>query len=238
MIQAKELAEERKTDKTTVVVALDGSDYSDLVIDWCAQTLFPTADEVTLVQAFGYSPMPEQICALLGGPILPQDEVDETNETLKALAREKATKSLRKYSQQMMQSSGRKADNLVPLLAEVQQKAKYALLKYVEKVTPDFLVCGSRGMGAVGRALLGSTSDFLAHNANCSVVIVKGDLPNKAKSREREVDVDVLEDEEDSREEARGGEAGEENGSPAAADAAAVTKKLAAECKEEKDSAQ
>jgi len=109
---------------------------------------------------------------------------------------------------------GRKADNLVPLLAEVQQKAKYALLKYVEKVTPDFLVCGSRGMGAVGRALLGSTSDFLAHNANCSVVIVKGDLPNKAKSREREVDVDVLEDEEDSREEARGGEAGEEKRQP------------------------
>uniref|UniRef100_A0A6V3JQ06 UspA domain-containing protein n=1 Tax=Lotharella globosa TaxID=91324 RepID=A0A6V3JQ06_9EUKA len=103
-------------------------------------------------------------------------------------AKEKASKNLRKYSQQM-ENLGRKPDNLVVMLAEPQEKAKYALLKYVEKVKPDFLVCGSRGMGAMGRMLLGSTSDFLAHSASCSVVIVKGEP--KAK----EIDVDVLVDE-------------------------------------------
>jgi len=169
------------------VVALDGSKYSEHVVE-CTRRIFPKADEVTLVQAYGYSPVPEQICGVLGGPIFPEDEVHETNQTLQTLAKEKASKNLRKYSQQM-ENLGRKPDNLVVMLAEPQEKAKYALLKYVEKVKPDFLVCGSRGMGAMGRMLLGSTSDFLAHSASCSVVIVKGEP--KAK----EIDVDVLVDE-------------------------------------------
>jgi len=29
------------------------------------------------------------------------------------------------------------------------------------------------GMGAVGRAFLGSVSDYLVHNCDCSVVVVK-----------------------------------------------------------------
>mmetsp|Transcript_32127 Transcript_32127/g.54435 ORF Transcript_32127/g.54435 Transcript_32127/m.54435 type:complete len:98 (+) Transcript_32127:934-1227(+) len=37
----------------------------------------------------------------------------------------------------------------------------------------DFLVCGSRGMGAIGRALVGSVADYLVHNSKISTVIVK-----------------------------------------------------------------
>mmetsp|Transcript_21158 Transcript_21158/g.31536 ORF Transcript_21158/g.31536 Transcript_21158/m.31536 type:complete len:183 (-) Transcript_21158:161-709(-) len=50
---------------------------------------------------------------------------------------------------------------------------KNAILDYTEKFTPDMLVCGSRGMGAMGRMFLGSVSDYLMHNCKCTVVVVK-----------------------------------------------------------------
>eukprot|EP00004_Rigifila_ramosa_P028409 TRINITY_DN964_c0_g1_i1.p1 TRINITY_DN964_c0_g1~~TRINITY_DN964_c0_g1_i1.p1 ORF type:complete len:139 (-),score=32.89 TRINITY_DN964_c0_g1_i1:44-460(-) len=37
----------------------------------------------------------------------------------------------------------------------------------------DFIVMGSRGLGGVKRALLGSVSDHIVRNATCGVIIVK-----------------------------------------------------------------
>lgn len=50
---------------------------------------------------------------------------------------------------------------------------------YQEANSIDVVVIGSRGMGAVKRALfslvgLGSVSDWCASNMNCPVVVVKG----------------------------------------------------------------
>jgi len=50
---------------------------------------------------------------------------------------------------------------------------KQVLLGQVKIHHPDTVACGSRGMGAMGRAVLGSVSDYLVHNAACSVVVVK-----------------------------------------------------------------
>jgi nucleotide-binding universal stress UspA family protein len=48
------------------------------------------------------------------------------------------------------------------------------ICEYIEKHKPDFLVLASRGLGAIKRTLLGSVSDYCAHNANCPVIIYKG----------------------------------------------------------------
>jgi len=37
-------------------------------------------------------------------------------------------------------------------------------------------------MGAIGRAFLGSVSDYLMHNASCTVMVVKADQIKKNKS--------------------------------------------------------
>ena len=39
----------------------------------------------------------------------------------------------------------------------------------------DLVVLGSRGLGAVGRVLLGSVSDFVVRHALCSVLVVRGE---------------------------------------------------------------
>ncbi|XP_019087607.1 PREDICTED: universal stress protein PHOS34-like [Camelina sativa] len=47
------------------------------------------------------------------------------------------------------------------------------MLEAVERHHACVLVLGSHGYGAVKRVFLGSVSDYLAHHAHCSVMIVK-----------------------------------------------------------------
>jgi nucleotide-binding universal stress UspA family protein len=47
------------------------------------------------------------------------------------------------------------------------------ILKVSEDEKFDLIVIGSRGMGAVGRFLVGSVSDRVVHHAHCSVTVVR-----------------------------------------------------------------
>ncbi|XP_073117064.1 universal stress protein A-like protein [Elaeis guineensis] len=51
--------------------------------------------------------------------------------------------------------------------------ARNALCDAVEKRYADMLIMGSHGYGSFKRAILGSVSDYCAHHAPCSVLIVK-----------------------------------------------------------------
>jgi len=68
---------------------------------------------------------------------------------------------------------GSAANELKLLLVHPSTSVKGAICNYTDDIKPDLVVCGSRGMGAMGRAFLGSTSDYLMHNAKCSTMIVK-----------------------------------------------------------------
>ncbi|XP_047086031.1 universal stress protein YxiE-like [Lolium rigidum] len=64
--------------------------------------------------------------------------------------------------------------------AVVEGDPKEAICQAVEDMHADLLVLGSRGLGMIKRALLGSVSDYLAHHASCPVLIVK---PPKAHAK-------------------------------------------------------
>ncbi|KAH0924485.1 hypothetical protein HID58_016741 [Brassica napus] len=51
--------------------------------------------------------------------------------------------------------------------------ARSILCDVVDKHHASLLVVGSHGYGAIKRAVLGSVSDYCAHHAHCSVMIVK-----------------------------------------------------------------
>jgi len=62
--------------------------------------------------------------------------------------------------------------------------SKDTILDYLTESQPSMLVCGSRGMGPMSRLLIGSVSDYLVHNAPCSVVVVKPTRePNTIRGR-------------------------------------------------------
>jgi len=55
------------------------------------------------------------------------------------------------------------------------------VVNYVQKQHPDLIVCGSRGLSAAGRFLLGSVSDGILHHTHCSVLVVRT-LPPDGKT--------------------------------------------------------
>ncbi|KAK9177568.1 hypothetical protein WN944_029591 [Citrus x changshan-huyou] len=55
----------------------------------------------------------------------------------------------------------------------VEGDARNILCEAVEKHHASILVVGSHGYGAIKRAVLGSVSDYCAHHAHCTVMIVK-----------------------------------------------------------------
>ena len=59
------------------------------------------------------------------------------------------------------------------LFEVVEGDARNVLCEAVDKFNADVLVVGSHGYGAIKRAVLGSVSDYCAHHAHCTVMIVK-----------------------------------------------------------------
>jgi nucleotide-binding universal stress UspA family protein len=49
------------------------------------------------------------------------------------------------------------------------------IVRLAGELDADIVVLGSRGLGAVGRVLLGSVSDSVVRHAWCSVLVVRGE---------------------------------------------------------------
>jgi len=56
------------------------------------------------------------------------------------------------------------------------------VVEFAEKLHPDVIVVGSRGLSTAGRFLLGSVSDGILHHVHCSVLVVKVHAAPKAPS--------------------------------------------------------
>lgn len=54
---------------------------------------------------------------------------------------------------------------------KVGVKPEHAISDFITQEKTKFVVTGTRGVGVVRRTILGSTSDFILHHANCPVVI-------------------------------------------------------------------
>mmetsp|Transcript_4315 Transcript_4315/g.8541 ORF Transcript_4315/g.8541 Transcript_4315/m.8541 type:complete len:118 (+) Transcript_4315:390-743(+) len=108
----------------------------------------------------------------------------EMNNGLRKQAIDKGKKYLQQAAKKAM-TLGFKPDEMKLLEGRPSSSAKHAILDYSDKTRPSMLVCGSRGLGAMGRMFLGSTSDFLVHNCKCTVMIVKCTEPEKEKTAKK-----------------------------------------------------
>jgi nucleotide-binding universal stress UspA family protein len=50
---------------------------------------------------------------------------------------------------------------------------KLEIVRKVTELNADVLLIGSRQLGSVKRALLGSVSDYCVHNSPCTVITIK-----------------------------------------------------------------
>ena len=82
------------------------------------------------------------------------------------------------YTQERLGEEAAKIRNYGGQVAAVHPKVgrpDAEIVGLAEELDADLVVLGSRGLGAVGRVLLGSVSDSVVRHAWCSVLVVRGE---------------------------------------------------------------
>ncbi|XP_074578270.1 universal stress protein PHOS34-like [Curcuma longa] len=156
--------------KPVMVVAVDDSEHSIHALQWTLLHFFSSvvpgnslSYKLVIVNA---KPTPTSLISLAGpgaADVLPVVESD-----------------LRKIAQHVIEKakgicSAHSVTDVEYVIMEGD--ARNVLCEAVEKYHAKMLVVGSHGYGAIKRAVLGSVSDYCAHHAHCTVMIVKKPKP-------------------------------------------------------------
>ncbi|PIN04580.1 hypothetical protein CDL12_22889 [Handroanthus impetiginosus] len=151
-------------EKSVMVVGVDDSEHGFYALEWTLQHFFSPSPEnspfkLVVVHA---KPSPVSAVGLVGpGSVEVIPIVDKDLKRIAAGVIDKAKEICA-------------AKSVKDVVFEVVDgDARNVLCEAVEKHHASVLVVGSHGYGAIKRAVLGSVSDYCAHHAHCSVMIVK-----------------------------------------------------------------
>ena len=148
----------QQASKYGILVAVDGSPESDAAVRWAAQEAELRHLPITLAHVV--------VPVVASWPVRPlQAEFNEWQEDNARQVIEQGQKTLRSSLGDSELSNVRTDvlhDYAVPALVTASTQAQ-------------MIVVGSRGMGPVGRAVLGSVSGGVVHHAHCPVAIVHAD---------------------------------------------------------------
>ncbi|KAL3715903.1 hypothetical protein ACJRO7_007631 [Eucalyptus globulus] len=182
MVMQEPVAAETKL-KMKVMVAVDESEGSFYALRWTLDHLLRRStpalaldgDEVEMI-TLAHVQQPFQHYAFPAGPggaafyaaSSVMESVRKAQEENSALILSRAL--------HMCKESMVKAETLI-LIGD----PKDMICQATEQMHTDLLVVGSRGLGKIKRAFLGSVSDYCAHHAKCPILIVK---PPKEASKQ------------------------------------------------------
>mmetsp|Transcript_30238 Transcript_30238/g.48477 ORF Transcript_30238/g.48477 Transcript_30238/m.48477 type:complete len:226 (-) Transcript_30238:34-711(-) len=164
-----DVPEEVKSKKgRTIFVCVDQSKYTASLLDWCVDTMFQPTDKIVLMNVQSFVPFPVGLY-----PSVALDYARE-NRKIQEHAYNTGAKYLRKCVNHC-RSIGyqHKLEMKMLLVSANAMSIKHAILENIEKHKPQLVVLCSRGMGALGRAFVGSVCDYLVHNSPSPVVVVK-----------------------------------------------------------------
>lgn len=146
-----------------IVLAIDGSDFSEAAVKGLAKMPLPNDSEVNIINIYEHRALPAQGLASSKATLYkyPEDAIKNAEIIGKKIV-SKAVEVLK-----------RKNDLLTITTTVVNGLPKKEILEKAESFDGDLIVVGSQGQGAFSRFLLGSVSQYLATHAKCSVMIVK-----------------------------------------------------------------
>jgi nucleotide-binding universal stress UspA family protein len=143
---------------TEILLATDGSEEATLATQAATELSKETDSEVHLVYVL---PTPAQ---LLG----PHHYSEEIRDSLIGGAERDAETFLKEQTEKITSEGGKVAET--HLRSGDPDKET---LRAAEALGVGLIVIGSRGLGAVSRALMGSVSDSVVRHAHCPVLVVR-----------------------------------------------------------------
>lgn len=150
-----------------ILLAVDGSTYSDVAIDEIASRPWPPTSEVKIITA-AETPVMVGMEPWAASPAY----FDQLEKSVRENANAVIDRALSRLSTV--------ADKTLKISSEIiQGPPRQVILEEAEKWGADLIVMGSRGLGAWNRLLLGSVSSAVIHHAHCSVEVVRTPRPKK-----------------------------------------------------------
>jgi nucleotide-binding universal stress UspA family protein len=153
-----------------IVVAYDGSDFSKNALKQAIALAKPLQASLLLLNIV--EPLRLDLYpGMLGESFVAHDgrSVQEIEDHLITRLKEESAESLQE-AEKLCEESG------LSFSSEIRVgSARWGIMEFLDEQSPDLLVVGSRGLGAIKRLLLGTVSDYLIHHAPCSVLVVRSD---------------------------------------------------------------
>jgi nucleotide-binding universal stress UspA family protein len=143
---------------TSILLATDGSDEAARATEAATELSKETGSEVHVVYVL---PTPAQ---LIGHHLYS----DEIRESLIGGAERDAETFLKEQAEKISSNGGKVAET--HLRSGDPDKE---ILRTAEALGVGLIVIGSRGLGAISRALMGSVSDSVVKHAHCPVFVVR-----------------------------------------------------------------
>ena len=144
---------------TTILLATDGSDEAARATEAATELSRENGSEVHVVYVL---PTPAQ---LIGHHLYS----DEIRESLIGGAERDAETFLKEQAEKISSGGGKVAET--HLRSGDPDKE---ILRTAEALGVGLIVIGSRGLGAISRALIGSVSDSVVKHAHCPVLLMRG----------------------------------------------------------------
>ena len=151
---------------TKILLATDGSREAELATRTAADLAKKTHSELHVVHAFGIAPV--------GPPVYPEAtelqsvEFEAENEERQRISEQRAREVLETEVQKVRSGGGSVAVEHL-----VEGRVAPEIVGVAEEIGAGLIVMGSRGLGGIRRALMGSVSDLVTRHAHCPVLVVR-----------------------------------------------------------------
>jgi nucleotide-binding universal stress UspA family protein len=151
---------------TKILLATDGSREAELAARTAADLAKKTHSELHVVHAFGIAPV--------GPPVYPEAtelqsvEFEAENEERQRISEQRAREVLETEVQKVRSGGGSVAVEHL-----VEGRVAPEIVGVAEEIGAGLIVMGSRGLGGIRRALMGSVSDLVTRHAHCPVLVVR-----------------------------------------------------------------
>ncbi len=147
---------------TKILLATDGSEEATLATQTAADIADKTGSELHIVYAEHIPPT--------AYAAYPASEIAVHREALKEDARRRAQGFLDEQVEKIRAAIGSAVQAHVRLGRPDEE-----IVSLADEIGADLIAIGSRGLGGVRRALMGSVSDSVVRHAHCPVLVVRGE---------------------------------------------------------------
>ena len=151
-----------------IIAAVDGSPHSEFAVELVTRLKLPKSTEVILLS------------------VAEELEIGTFSESLRDYIAQSVREKQVREAKSLLQLETRKlAPHFIPIRAELRDgHVADQIINFAEEERADLVVLGARGLNAVERFFLGSTSEKVSKYARCSVLI--GHKPAEAETPEED----------------------------------------------------